>query len=597
FTWPEGLNCTGIVPADGLNGPLTFGIHPETRSATVVYDADTLDGLPADVDSLFTANFTAAEGLEEGDYAIELSGVIILPASGDEIGADLTDGTVHVAGQIAPETADLVVTYSKNVELTVNGEPQRLADLIGQYKETDVANGAPFNLTFVPRVEGQTFRSVTINDETPLMISGVQYEYSFNMDTLNPNLRFAFELVSRNTLNTVIAYAQERIDEGDVDALVSPVKTRFMQAFEAATDVQDDPTATQEQIDTAWKDLMKMLHYLAFKPGDKTDLRAKIATAETLIEENYTAESWSAMTEALEAAREVEADDEALQNDIDTACESLYKALMALTYTVDRTALDMLIAEAEQINLDEYLEDGKDAFSKAFEAAKNVAEDASQKVVDKAAEDLAAAIAGLRRTPDKKALEDLLNALANKDLSKYTDSSVAAFKAAMNLAKGVLEDPDATGEKIAQAMDLVNAADEGLKIKTTTSHKGSGSSSGSGSSNAYGSAGTVSATTSPVVNAAQSVVQNASVRSDTTVGFTLRRGSAYCFKMTVVNGDNLAPSFTVGNGSVLKTQFVAKIGNDYYYRVWATGKAGESTGVYTTLNGQKPVKHCTVTIG
>ncbi|MFR2562789.1 MAG: hypothetical protein ACLS8R_09020 [Anaeromassilibacillus sp.] len=34
---------------------------------------------------------------------------------------------------------------------------------------------------------------------------------------------------------------------------------------------------------------------------------------------------------------------------------------------------------------------------------------------------------------------------------------------------------------------------------------------------------------------------------------------------------------------MLKTQFVAKVGNDYYYRVYATGTPGQSTGVYTTL--------------
>ena len=66
--------------------------------------------------------------------------------------------------------------------------------------------------------------------------------------------------------------------------------------------------------------------------------------------------------------------------------------------------------------------------------------------------------------------------------------------------------------------------------------------------------------------------------------------------MTVVNGNNLTPSFTVGNGDVLKTQFVAKVGNDYYYRVYAIGTPGQSTGVYTTLPGNAPVKHCAVTI-
>ena len=84
--------------------------------------------------------------------------------------------------------------------------------------------------------------------------------------------------------------------------------------------------------------------------------------------------------------------------------------------------------------------------------------------------------------------------------------------------------------------------------------------------------------------------------SDTTVNFALKHGQAYCFKMSVVNGNNLAPNFTVGNGEALKTQFVAQVGNDYYYRVYAIGASGQSTGVYTSLPGQNVVKHCTVTI-
>ena len=51
------------------------------------------------------------------------------------------------------------------------------------------------------------------------------------------------------------------------------------------------------------------------------------------------------------------------------------------------------------------------------------------------------------------------------------------------------------------------------------------------------------------------------VRSDTTLPFTVRQGQAYCFKMTLVNGSNILPLFTVGNGSVFKTQYVAQIGN------------------------------------
>ena len=184
----------------------------------------------------------------------------------------------------------------------------------------------------------------------------------------------------------------------------------------------------------------------------------------------------------------------------------------------------------------------------------------------------------------------LIAEMEQKDLDGYTDRSVAAFKAALSVAKTVAADETADGQAIAKAYtNLEEAANSLVKAeKPGTGNSGKGSTSAN-VGNADGAAG--------VVSAAQGVTnQQAYVVSDTTVNFNLKRGSAYCFKMTVVNGNAMTPSFTVGNGDVLKTQFVAKIGNDYYYRVYAIGTPGQSTGVYTTLPGQNAVKHCTVTI-
>ena len=87
------------------------------------------------------------------------------------------------------------------------------------------------------------------------------------------------------------------------------------------------------------------------------------------------------------------------------------------------------------------------------------------------------------------------------------------------------------------------------------SHKGSGSSSSSGKTSGEG---TAVAVPSAVVAAAQGVAaQQAYVRSDTTLPFTLKHGQAYCFKMTAV-GTEAVPSFTVGNGDVLKTPVCGK---------------------------------------
>ena len=89
------------------------------------------------------------------------------------------------------------------------------------------------------------------------------------------------------------------------------------------------------------------------------------------------------------------------------------------------------------------------------------------------------------------------------------------------------------------------------------------------------------------------------VESDTTMNFMVEQGKTYTFKMTV-HGTHANPNIAMGNGAVFQTRDVKKVvenGNDvYYFKVLATGKEGEATGVYTTLPGQKPVKHTVAVI-
>ena len=89
------------------------------------------------------------------------------------------------------------------------------------------------------------------------------------------------------------------------------------------------------------------------------------------------------------------------------------------------------------------------------------------------------------------------------------------------------------------------------------------------------------------------------VESDTTMNFMVEQGKTYTFKMTV-HGTHANPNIAMGNGAVFQTRDVKKVvenGNDvYYFKVLATGKEGEATGVYTTLPGQQPVKHAVAVI-
>ena len=125
------------------------------------------------------------------------------------------------------------------------------------------------------------------------------------------------------------------------------------------------------------------------------------------------------------------------------------------------------------------------------------------------------------------------------------------MKAAIQTAKAVVAKADASSEEIVSAYNTLQArinatteVEEPTKPDAGNSHKTSGSSSSKNNSNVYGSAGT--AVVNQAVTAAQNVLAQASVYSDTTVSFSLKRGSAYCFKMTVVNGNGVAPELHRG---------------------------------------------------
>lgn len=106
---------------------------------------------------------------------------------------------------------------------------------------------------------------------------------------------------------------------------------------------------------------------------------------------------------------------------MDKAYETLYDALNALVYRADFAQLDQAIAEAQEIDLDEYLdlEGTKEAFTAALERALAVQAnvDADQETVDQAAQALIEAMAALRKTPSKEALAELVGTASAMDTS------------------------------------------------------------------------------------------------------------------------------------------------------------------------------------
>lgn len=481
----------------------------------------------------------------------------------------------------------------KKVQLSAAGDDLGFANLTGSYQKSVMA-GDPVALTFAPTVPGRELAAATLNGAPLSLDETAQYTHSFEMPNGAALLNFDFTVVDKEILRTIIEAANGLKDSEEYDKAVPSVQRAFDKALENAGNVESTQAVTQEQIDTAWKTLMDAIQHLSFEKGDKTVLKELLDTAAQLKEDDFTASTWEALTKTLTVAQKVYDDLDAMIKEIGDASGTLSKAIHALQYKADLYALQLLIEKAEEIEpkLDsEYVDTNKDsfkAFKDALTAARAITEESAQTDVNAAVKSLSDALANLRKIPNKEALKDLIETASKIAAGKLSTTDAARLANAMDTANSVFLNPLATEKE-------VTSAESGLRtvlqsIETPHHNSGSGSSHASSSNTAYGDKGTAAA-------GAEVATSKASVLCDTTLPFTMKRGTAYCFKMTVVNGNGLVPNFTAGNSDVLKTQFVAQFGSAYYFRVYAVGMPGQSAGVYTQLANDAAQRHCVVTVG
>ena len=173
----------------------------------------------------------------------------------------------------------------------------------------------------------------------------------------------------------------------------------------------------------------------------------------------YTDESRQAMEEAIAAAAEVLADEEASQEEIDAALTALNTAKEQLEIkSADKSQLESVITLADEYaaKIDSYTEDTAEAFWTAYNAAKAVSADAGavQEDVDNAAAALQAAIDGLKLAEEisTAVLEYALELAENVDTEGVVDSVVEIFNDRKAAAQDILERAKAGDPSVTQSM-------------------------------------------------------------------------------------------------------------------------------------------------
>lgn len=133
-----------------------------------------------------------------------------------------------------------------------------------------------------------------------------------------------------------------------------------------------------------------------------------------------------------------------------------------------KTDLEEILQEAKNMNLDKYIETGKEAFLSAIKYAENILSngDASPEIIENAYKQLKAAIESLKLKADKSELKELLESVAEIDLGGYTSESVQNYKEALSVAEMILKNDNLSTEDqsiIDNAVTALKAAKESLQ--------------------------------------------------------------------------------------------------------------------------------------
>ncbi len=274
--------------------------------------------------------------------------------------------------------------------------------------------------------------------------------------------------VDKTALQIAVDTANTLKDQGALDNVVPAVAAEFEAALQEAKDILADTTADQTTVDSAFYRLANAIHMLGFIKGDKTALEALIEEAEKYAEENYTTDSWTQFQEALNTAKEVMNDENALEKDVEDAYNSLKDAMANLVLRADKTRLQSLYDMVDGLDKSLYTETSLAGLTDPVAKAKTVLAnaDVTQKEVDDAYEALIRAYVDLRLIPNKDLLQELINKAQTLNAANYTAKTWNAMVEALEEAKVTLGNENADDAAVKAAIEGLQAGIDNLVVNT-----------------------------------------------------------------------------------------------------------------------------------
>ncbi|MFQ8592035.1 MAG: glycoside hydrolase domain-containing protein [Thomasclavelia spiroformis] len=214
-------------------------------------------------------------------------------------------------------------------------------------------------------------------------------------------------------------------------------------------------------------------HLLGNVLADKTALGIAIDLANAITDEDL-ANVVPAVADEFIAARDeanaVYNNTSASQVEVNNVFDRLANVMHMLDFKQgDKTALKAFIDKVSGLEADKYIQATWTAFETELSEAKAVYKDenAMQEEVNNAYSELVTAFLNLRLIPDKSLLEDLINQANGLNGANYTKATFDGLTKALDEAKAVFDNPNASQVEVDNAKDVLAKALAGLQTITT----------------------------------------------------------------------------------------------------------------------------------
>lgn len=334
----------------------------------------------------------------------------------------------------------------------------------------------------VKQVRGNTSSVTEVILDTPAAARYVKMQgVSRNANYYGVREMEVYEKVDRSGLSGLLAEVKQVIADKDLENSGDETAIALVEAVIPAENAMDNAAAAQKEIEAAQAALSEK--YEAYKESEgepeppetlDTDLleytiglasSADLTDVVPAVVERFNA-AFASAQEILEKAKA--GDPSVTQEMIDESWRELISVMQYLSFRQgDKSDLEKVVAMAEELDLDKYLDEGKDAFEAALSNAQAVLadENAMQDSVDPAWRELLKAMSELRLKPDKSALEELIAQAQGLNEADYEETSFRAMLSVLAEVQTVYDDSSAAQDEIDAAAEKLQAALDGLTAK------------------------------------------------------------------------------------------------------------------------------------